>query len=77
MSHKPGPIRLGCFYCDREDCDGISEIPDDWTDVQEVQSLTESLRPVALDELGNRSVLDWQTHLGVCPECRAGTRSLI
>jgi hypothetical protein len=71
MSHRPGPVRLGCLYCDRTDFDGVAEIPDDWSSVQEVQSYTESIEPVSLDEHSTRSVLDWQTHLGVCPDCRA------
>jgi hypothetical protein len=68
-----GPVRLGCIYCDRGDFDGVSEIPSDWSDVQEVQSLEDALRPVSF-ESDTRSVLDWETHLGVCPECQATCR---
>jgi len=76
VSHRPsGSIRLGCIYCDRDDGDGISEIPADWSDVHEVQPLVESRRPVAEGELHLRSVFDWQTHLGVCPACQAAHRS--
>ena len=49
-------IRLGCFDCDRDDFDGIPEIPDDWEGVGEA------------DDSG--SVFDWQTHFGLCPDCQ-------
>ena len=65
-----GKIRLGCCYCDRSDFDGVDALPEDWDDIDEVRSLEESMRPVAIDD-DTRSVLDWQTHLGVCPECNA------
>jgi hypothetical protein len=72
VSHRTfGPIRLGCIYCDRQDCDGITEIPADWTDVQQLQSLVDSNTPLASYNPTLRCVLDWQTHLGVCPECQA------
>ena len=66
MSSK---IRLGCSYCDREDFNGIDELPSDWTDVHEVRSFEEAIREVDMDDQ-SRSVFDWQTHLGVCPECQ-------
>ena len=65
-----GKIRLGCHHCDREDFDGIDDLPTDWMDIHEVQSLPEATREVDFDDK-SRSALDWQTHLGVCPECRA------
>ena len=63
------PIRLACSECDRDDFDGIDELPIDWTDITEVQSLKESLREVALDDQ-SRSPLDWHTHVGTCAECQ-------
>ena len=63
-------VRLGCTYCDRDDFDGVTELPKDWLDVQEIQSWEDSVRPVAADDT-QRSVHDWQTHLGICPECNA------
>ena len=30
-------IRLGCLFCDRNDCDGIDAIPASWFSVEEVQ----------------------------------------
>lgn len=66
----PAFIRLGCAYCDRDDFDGVSELPKDWLDVQAIQSWEDSVRPVAADDM-QRSVHDWQTHLGICPECNA------
>jgi hypothetical protein len=64
------PIRLGCHSCDREDFDGIGELPSDWLDISVVQSLEESCQEVELsDRL--RSPLEWYTHLGTCPDCQA------
>jgi hypothetical protein len=65
-------IRLACRFCDRDDYDGVAEVPRAWFDVFEVQSYAESIRPVEVDDPDpSRSVLDWYTHLGVCPECYA------
>ena len=65
-----GPIRLGCLYCDRADFDGVFELPNDWSDIQAVQSLEEASRQVEESDSDSRSVLDWETHLGVCPACQ-------
>ena len=62
-------IRLGCIHCDRNDFDGVDALPEDWEDIAEVLSYDEATREVAIDDQ-TRSVLDWQTHLGVCPECQ-------
>lgn len=64
-----GKIRLGCMHCDRSDFDGVDTLPDDWEDIDEVRSYEEATREVPFDDM-TRSVLDWQTHLGVCPECQ-------
>ena len=63
-------IRLGCTSCDREDFDGVDELPTDWDDIDEVRSFAEATREVDFDDT-SRSPLDWHTHLGVCPECQA------
>ena len=63
-------IRLGCIYCDRSDFDGVDALPEDWEDIDEVRSLEEAMREVPFEDK-TRSVLDWQTHLGTCPECKA------
>ena len=65
-----GKIRLGCQHCDRNDFDGVDKLPKDWDDICRVRSITEALREVDQDDM-TRSVFDWQTHLGVCPECKA------
>ena len=65
-----GKIRLGCQYCDRSDFDGVDKLPKDWDDVSRVRSLEEALREVDEDDT-TRSVFDWETHLGTCPECKA------
>ncbi len=64
-----GKIRLGCIHCDRSDYDGVDALPNDWEEIEEVRSLEEATREVAIDDQ-TRSVFDWQTHLGVCPECQ-------
>ena len=66
----PAQIRLACIYCDRTDKDGITCSPDDWADIGEVQSYEEACQPVELGD-PDRSVLDWYTHLGLCPDCQA------
>ena len=65
-----GKIRLGCIHCDRNDFDGVDKLPKDWDDVSRVRSLEEALREVDEDDT-TRSVFDWETHLGTCPECKA------
>ncbi len=62
-----GKIRLACLFCDSSECDGVNEVPASWFAVDEVQSYEESIREV---EPGNEKVLDWYTHLGVCPDCQ-------
>ena len=64
-----GKIRLGCANCDRTDFDGVDELPADWTDIDEVRSFAEAIQEVDFED-HSRSVLDWQTHLGMCPECQ-------
>lgn len=61
------PIRLACLYCDRDDYDGVDELPADWHDIHDVQTYEQSLRPANLPDT---SVLDWFTHVGVCPDCQ-------
>ena len=64
-----GKIRLGCVCCQREDFDGITSLPGDWQDIDEVQSLEDSLREIAPDD-PDGDVTFWETHLGVCPDCQ-------
>ena len=65
------PIRLACQNCDTDECDGVDEIPPDWTDVFEVQSFEQSCIPVTsnVNDL-HHSAFSWYTHLGLCPKCR-------
>ena len=65
----PGRIRLGCMCCDREDFDGIDNLPDDWEEIDEVQSFEDSIREVAPDD-PDADVTFWETHIGVCRECQ-------
>ena len=62
-------IRLRCHQCDREDFDGIVEIPSDWTDVTFVPPLEASRQEVALSDT-SRNRFEWYTHLGTSPECQ-------
>lgn len=68
-----GPYRLGCSNCFRDDFDGVKALPTDWKDVCEKQSLTAALTTYESEEDGEPpagySVLDWETHVGLCPEC--------
>lgn len=59
-------IRLGCLLCDRDDFDGVDEIPAAWFSVDEVQSLAASMREAGLKD----DPFNWQTHLSVCPKCQ-------
>jgi hypothetical protein len=64
-----GKIRLACMYCDTEEFDGVDSIPDGWINVEFYQSYEESLVEVPTENANGKSVLDWYTHLGVCPKC--------
>ncbi len=64
-------IRLGCIHCDRNDCDGVEVVPADWQRVSKIQNWLESVQPVEQGDKSGRCAVDWQTHLGICPECFA------
>lgn len=49
------PMRLACRECDREDADGVFEIPEGWQRV--------------FEESDNGDDYQWWTHSGVCPDC--------
>jgi hypothetical protein len=66
------------MVCDRQDFDGITAdelakaIQQGWTEVDEVQTYAESCKTYSADEAPKgHSALDWWTHLGWCPDCRA------
>jgi len=66
-----GRIRLGCHYCDVA-LDGIDCVPPGWTEVEEIRSYERAIEPVPDGQDRNKygdTVVDWETHLGVCPEC--------
>ena len=48
-----GRVRLGCVNCGRDDFDGIHKIPDDWEDVDEVQSYEESIQEADPEDDGD------------------------
>jgi len=61
-------FRLGCIHCDRNDFDGIEQIPTDWQTVFPVQLWETSVKPFELSRQTS-SIFAWETHLGVCPAC--------
>lgn len=61
-------IRLACRFCDRDDCDGVRELPFDWFAIEEVQAFEVAIQTAAASNT-RTSVFDWYTHLGVCPDC--------
>ncbi len=63
------PIRLACAGCDRDDYDGVWRLPKDWTDISKEQTLRQSKAEVAPNDTA-RSVFDWHTHMGYCPDCQ-------
>ena len=63
------PIRLACVSCDRDDYDGVWRLPKGWTGIKKWQTLSESMKEVAETD-SSRSVFDWHTHTGYCPECQ-------
>ncbi len=72
---KNGPYRLGCSGgCFRDDFDGVKELPADWKDIFEVRTLADALTTYEDDEDGDPppgySVMDWETHRGLCPNCQ-------
>lgn len=57
-------IPLECFpSVGQRGFNGIEVLPDDWTDIQEVQSLADSLRVVSLEDRKDIPS-EWYTHLG-------------
>ena len=71
------PVRLACRECDREDFDCISQPQLDaapslgWQDIGFVQSGRDAFTTYDNPEQAppGYSVLDWYTHLGLCPDC--------
>lgn len=74
-----GTIRLACSACNRDDMDGVMEEDLEaakvagWRSVIEVQSYEDSIKTYEDEEdpPPGYSVLDWYTHIGLCPECSA------
>ncbi len=66
---KPEAIRLGCIHCNRNDFDGVHELPSDWHEIYPIQTWNASIEQIKSNDLLKRSALVWETHLGVCPEC--------
>lgn len=73
-------VRLGCYECSRDDCDGITpeelhrlETVGGWQEVQEVQLYEDAILVYdnPADAPAGWSVLDWETHIGLCPDCQA------
>lgn len=77
MSKPANWIRLECSECFRDDMDGVTEvelqaaIAAGWQNVHEWQSYEDAITTYddPADEPPGYSVLDWSTHVGLCPEC--------
>jgi hypothetical protein len=67
---KKEKYRLGCVHCDRDDGDFITQLPEDWFFIEKVSRRKTVFLPEKTVDRGE-SVFDWQTHLGVCPDCFA------
>ena len=69
-------IRLGCVTCDAcedEIPDLRQAIADGWTHIEEIQGYDEACREVPAEDT-KRSVFDWETHRGTCPDCSKADR---
>ncbi|MFO0887565.1 MAG: hypothetical protein U0790_00300 [Isosphaeraceae bacterium] len=84
-ARRPGAtIRLGCDDCDRDDRDFITPAElaecrrEGWTGIRRVQAYRQAIKiydqPIL--EPPGYSVLDWETHMGLCPECTAEEAAL-
>lgn len=71
--------RLGCCRCYRDDFDNLTRaefrraIASGWRDVSREQTYAQACKTYdnPADEPPGYSVLDWWTHLGMCPDCAA------
>lgn len=69
------PIRLACFWCDRDDFDETHTLQEatalGWKEIEHVQSYEQSVTTLA--DPGESpdwySPGEWYTHLGTCPAC--------
>ena len=71
VAKRRPPIRLACVGCDRDDYDGVWRLPKDWIGISKEQTLGQSMAEVRPCDT-SKSVLDWHTHMGYCPECQEG-----
>jgi hypothetical protein len=72
-------IRLGCYECNQEAYDGITadelrklrSKAGGWKEVVRVQTYAQSIKTYddPKDAPSGYSVLDWETHKGVCQDC--------
>jgi hypothetical protein len=73
-------VRLACHDCDIDHFDGITEdeladliAKGEWQDIEEQRTYEEACRTYGPDEQEppGWSVLEWFTHIGLCPDCVA------
>jgi len=53
--------------------DGIDYVPAEWTEVEEIRSYERAIEPIPYGQDRNKygdTIVDWETHVGVCPECQ-------
>jgi hypothetical protein len=75
--HFSKTVRVGCERCDCDSENAITEAAlarlesKGWTGIEEYQSFEASCKtyPNPDDAPRGFSVLDWYTHLGLCPDC--------
>ncbi len=60
-----GKICLACLICDRNECDGVDEVPATRFAVDEVQSYEDSIKEIVSP---GDEIFAWWAHLGVCPD---------
>ncbi len=63
------PIRLACVGCDRDDYDGVWRLPKGWTSISKEQTMGQSKLEIEPGD-SSRSLFDWHTHVGYCPDCQ-------
>ncbi len=77
-------IRLGCWDCDRDDRDGITDaelaacLEEGWTEIEFVQTYEQSVttHENPADAPPGFDLTEWCTHRGLCPDCRAESEEL-
>ena len=67
-----GEVRIQCKECDNQH-DEVLGLPPNWTEIEWMRSFERATAECDTGRPNNwgDSVMDWQTHLGLCPDCQA------